>query len=89
MRDTRTLSAVASAFVITLLTIANAAAANGDLRLVEAARSQDGARIRVLLAEHVDVNVRSKAGGRGELPRLGHVASPRRAFRRQEESLVA
>jgi uncharacterized protein len=62
MSDRDNLSALAAAFFMTLLTIADAAAANGDLRLVEAARGQDATRVRVLLAEHVDVNARSGDG---------------------------
>jgi ankyrin repeat protein len=62
MGDTRKLSALVAASSMTLLMIAGSEAANGDLRLVEAARGQDLARIRALLAEHVDVNARSDDG---------------------------
>jgi ankyrin repeat protein len=46
----------------TLLMVAAAGAASADLRLVEAARDQDGAQIRALLIQHVNVNARSDDG---------------------------
>jgi ankyrin repeat protein len=62
MRDERKLSGVAAAFFMMLLMMAAAGAADSDLRLVDAARSQDLPRVRALLAEHVDVNARSDDG---------------------------
>ena len=52
---------VVSALFLTLILVAGAAAANEDL-LVEAARSQDVARVRALLTKHPDVNARSGDG---------------------------
>ena len=48
--------------LMTLLMVAEAAAANGDLRLVEAARNRDQAAVRTLLNQQADVNVRSDDG---------------------------
>lgn len=48
--------------LMTLLMVAEAAAANGDLRLVEAARNRDQAAVRTLLNQQADVNVRSADG---------------------------
>jgi len=48
--------------LITLLLVAGAAAANGDLRLVEAARNRDQQAVRTLLNQHADVDVRSHDG---------------------------
>jgi uncharacterized protein len=48
--------------VLILLMGAGAAAADGDLRLVEAARNRNLQQIRVLLSQRVDVNVRSHDG---------------------------
>jgi uncharacterized protein len=42
--------------------VSGAAAANGDFRLVEAAKNQDQQRVRTLLNQHADVNVRSDDG---------------------------
>jgi ankyrin repeat protein len=53
---------LAGALLLTLLIGAGAAAANGDLRLVEAARNQDQPRVRTLLNQHVDVHARSDDG---------------------------
>jgi len=53
---------VLSAFSLTLLTVVGAAAANGDLRLVDAAKNQDLQQVRALLNGHPDVNVRSEDG---------------------------
>ena len=47
---------------MTLLMVAGPAAANGDLRLVEAARNRDQQTIRLLLSAQADVNVRSDDG---------------------------
>lgn len=52
----------AGAVLMTLLMAAGAAAAGGDLRLVEAARNQDQQQVRTLLNQHADVNVRSDDG---------------------------
>jgi ankyrin repeat protein len=52
---------LAGALLIALLG-AGAAAANGDVRLVEAARNQDQPRVRTLVNQHVDVNARSDDG---------------------------
>ncbi|HEV8318008.1 MAG TPA: ankyrin repeat domain-containing protein [Vicinamibacterales bacterium] len=51
-----------AAFLITLLMVAAAAAARGDVRLVEAARNRDVQQVRRLLNQHADVNVRSDDG---------------------------
>ena len=48
--------------LITMLAAARVAAADGDVRLVDAARSQDQANVRALLNQHVDVNGRSEDG---------------------------
>ena len=53
---------MAAALLLTLLAVTGAGVANGDLRLVEAARNQDQQRIRTLLNQRVDVNVRSEDG---------------------------
>ena len=53
---------LAGAMLVTLLTAAAPSAARVDLRLVEAARSQDQSAVRSLLGEHVDVNARSNDG---------------------------
>src|SRR6185295_17280695 len=50
------------AFSLTLLTVVGAAAANEDLRLVDAAKNQDLQQVRALLNGHPDVNVRSEDG---------------------------
>src|SRR6266853_2609609 len=50
------------AFSLTLLTVVGAAAANDDLRLVDAAKNQDLQQLRALLNGHSDVNVRSEDG---------------------------
>jgi uncharacterized protein len=62
MRDQDRQSRLAGAFLVTLLMIAGAAAANGDLRLVEAARNRDQQQVRSLLTQHADVNGRSDDG---------------------------
>jgi ankyrin repeat protein len=49
-------------FAVALLMGAAAAAASGDVRLVEAARNQDQPGVRTLLNQHVDVNARSDDG---------------------------
>jgi ankyrin repeat protein len=48
--------------LLILLMVGGAAAADGDLRLVAAARNRDVAQIRALLNQRVDVNVRSHDG---------------------------
>jgi len=60
LRHVKALSLVVS-FLVTLM-IARAAAAEGDLRLVEAARNRNVQQIRALLGQRVDVNVRSHDG---------------------------
>jgi len=62
MRDEGKQSGLAAAFLLTLLAVTRAAGANGDLRLVEAARNQDQQEIRTLLNQHADINVRSEDG---------------------------
>jgi uncharacterized protein len=56
------LAGLTGALLMMLLMGAGTAAAHGDLRLVEAARSQDQPRVRTLLDQHVDVNARSDDG---------------------------
>jgi ankyrin repeat protein len=51
---------VTSAFLIGLLAVA--AAADRDVRLIDAVKSQDPQRIRTLLSQRVDVNTRSDDG---------------------------
>ena len=48
--------------LLILLVVTGAGAADGDLRLVAAARNRDVAQIRTLLNQRVDVNVRSHDG---------------------------
>ena len=60
LRHVKALSLVVP-FLVTLM-IARAAAAEGDLRLVEAARNRNVQQIRALLGQRVDVNVRSHDG---------------------------
>jgi len=62
MRDQDKQSGLAGAFLMTLLMVAEAAAANGDLPLVEAAKNRDQQQVRTLLNQHADVNVRSDDG---------------------------
>jgi uncharacterized protein len=62
MRDEDGPRGLAGAFVISLLIVAGAAAAEGDRRLVEAVRTQDRATVRTLLTQRVDVNARSEDG---------------------------
>jgi ankyrin repeat protein len=62
MRDADKQSGLAGAFLMTLLMVAGAAAADGDLRLVEAVRNRDQQKVRVLLNQHADVNARSDDG---------------------------
>jgi ankyrin repeat protein len=50
------------ALAIVLLMVVGAAAANEDLRLVDAMKNQDRQRVRTLLDQHADVNVRSEDG---------------------------
>jgi ankyrin repeat protein len=50
------------ACALALLTVAVTSAADGDLRLVEAARTRDQQAMRALLKERVDVNVRAHDG---------------------------
>jgi ankyrin repeat protein len=53
---------LAATFLMTLLTVAGAVAADSDLRLVDAARNKDRQQIRTLLNQKLDVNVRSDDG---------------------------
>ena len=53
---------VLCAFSLTLLTVVGAAAADEDLRVVDAVRNQDLQQVRMLLSRHADVNVRSEDG---------------------------
>ena len=61
MPDRRTRHGVMSALSLALLVVAGAAAAD-DLRLVDAARHQNLPRLRTLLDQHADVNVKSEDG---------------------------
>jgi ankyrin repeat protein len=49
--------------VLTVLTVVGTAAPETDLLLIEAARNRDTQKIRMLLAQKVDVNARSTDGG--------------------------
>ena len=51
-----------SALSLALLMVVGTAAANEDLRLVDAMKNQDLQRVRTLLDQHADVNVRSEDG---------------------------
>jgi uncharacterized protein len=62
MRDENIAGSLAGTFLLTLLTVAGAAAANANLELVEAARNQDQQKIRTLLNQRADVNARSDDG---------------------------
>ncbi len=62
MPDRRTRQGVMSALSLALLMVVGTAAANGDVRLVDAMKNQDVQRVRTLLGQHVDVNVRSEDG---------------------------
>jgi uncharacterized protein len=62
MSDERNRQGVLWAFLATVLMVVGAAAANGDLRLVDAAKNQDLQQMRALLGGHPDVNVRSEDG---------------------------
>ena len=62
MPDRRTRPSVMSALSLALLMVVGAAAANEDLRLVDAMKNQDLQRVRTLLDQHADVNVRSEDG---------------------------
>jgi len=53
----------AGALVLGIRMVAGTAAAGGDLRLVDAARSQDWQAVRTLVNQRADVNVRSHDGG--------------------------
>jgi ankyrin repeat protein len=53
---------VRTCWLILLLSVANLAAASGDLRLVDAVRTGDAAAVRALLAQRIDVNVRQGDG---------------------------
>ena len=62
MPDRRTRQGVLSALSVTLLMVVGAAAANDDLRLVNAVKDQDPQQVRTLAERHPDVNVRSEDG---------------------------
>ena len=62
MPDRRTRQGVMSALSLALLMVVGTAAANEDLRLVDAMKNQDLQRVRTLLDQHADVNVRSEDG---------------------------
>ena len=62
MSDQSNRQTVLSAFSVTLLMVVGAAAAPGDLRLVNAAKDQDMQQVRALLSGRPDVNVRSEDG---------------------------
>ena len=53
---------VFGACAVVVLTASAAAAADADVRLVEAARRNDGQAVRALLTQRADVNVRAKDG---------------------------
>jgi uncharacterized protein len=53
---------VLCAFSLTLMMVVGAAAANEELRVVDAAKNQDWPQVRALLSKHADVNVRSEDG---------------------------
>jgi len=62
MSDGRDRPGVLCALLSTLLMGVGAAAANEDLRLVDAVKNQDSQRVRALLGQQSDVNVRSEDG---------------------------
>ena len=60
------------ALTVPLLMVVGAAAANEDLRLVDAMKNQDLQRVRTLLDQHADVNVRSEDGSTALLWAAAH-----------------
>ena len=62
MRARKERVVVAAACLMTLLAVAGPTAAPDELGLVEAARAQDEAQVRVLLTRKADVNARSEDG---------------------------
>ena len=62
MLDRRACAGTLFALASALLLVVGAPAASADLRLVDAAKSQDAQQVRTLLAGHADVNVRSEDG---------------------------
>src|SRR5215831_13553255 len=62
MPDRRTRPSVMWTLAIVVLMGFGAAAANEDLRLVDAMKNQDLQRVRTLFDQHADVNVRSEDG---------------------------
>ena len=62
MRDKKTRYDLAGALLGALLMVVGAAAATGDPALVEAARNKDAQKLRALLNQKADVNVRAADG---------------------------
>src|SRR5262245_20588861 len=62
MSDQRNRPSLLFAFSLTLLMVVAAGAANEDLRLVDAVKNQDVQKVRALLGQHAEVNVRSEDG---------------------------
>src|SRR6185295_7376001 len=62
MSDLRNRQGVRWAFSLVLLMVVGAAAAQEDVRLVDAAKNQDRQQVRAVLNGHPDVNVRSEDG---------------------------
>jgi len=62
MPDRRTRPSVMWALAIPLLMVVGAAAANDDLRIVDAMKNQDLPRVRALLDQHASASVRSEDG---------------------------
>src|SRR5439155_26872081 len=67
MGDRDTLRRLAWALLLTLPMVVGVAAADGDVRLIEAARKQDWQKVRTLLNQHADVNVPSEDGSTAPL----------------------
>src|SRR5262245_34059938 len=62
MPDRRIRRSVIGTLSMALLMVVGAAAANDDLRLVDAMQRQDGQQVRTLLGKQADVNLRSEDG---------------------------
>ena len=72
MRDLGEQMIFAGMLVVTLAMVAGTAAAAADSQLVKAAKDQDHKRVRDLVNQHVDVNVRAEDGSTALLwPRTG------------------